>query len=519
MKRLRMLAALVLAVALPAIARAAPAAEHALAVVIGSNESPTPALERLRYADDDAIQNARMLSLLGVRSQLLVSPDAETRELFPSVPADGRATRASVVAAFDRSAALARQARARGQATSLYIFVAAHGDVEGDRAFLQLEDGRLWREDLAELARRVGADQTHVVIDACQASVFVGSRGPGGDRFPLGFGFSREARSPSWPPRTGFLTARSSGGQTHEWTEFQAGIFSHEVRSGLLGGADVDRDGRVTYAELGAFIRRANELIPNRKYRPEVLTAPPGGALEAVVATLPAGPLLLDIEGKAAGRASVETERGVRLADVHVAPGGAVSLRLPTDLGAVFVARGTPARRVPGGAGAGPGGAVAAVARAAPGPGPRRRPRGVPPAVRPAVRRRSGGGVPRRRRPGGRAARTGAAAFGAAHGWLDRRRRRRRRPGDRRRLAAVRPAAVTGREQQHGPDRPGARRPQPAHRQPQPAGGRSPAARVRPCWASASACCSGRAASERTSGVQASDSAPVQYAGLPKLGC
>jgi hypothetical protein len=337
-KRLSMLAALVLAVALPAIARAAPAAEQALAVVIGSNESPTPALERLRYADDDAIQNARMLSLLGVRSQLLVSPDAETRELFPSVSADGRATRASVVAAFDRSAALARQARARGQATSLYIFVAAHGDAEGDRAFLQLEDGRLWREDLAELARRVGADQTHVVIDACQASVFVGSRGPGGDRFPLGFGFSREARSPSWPPRTGFLTARSSGGQTHEWTEFQAGIFSHEVRSGLLGGADVDRDGRVTYAELGAFIRRANELIPNRKYRPEVLTAPPGGALEAVVATLPAGPLLLDIEGKAAGRASVETERGVRLADVHVAPGGAVSLRLPTDMGAVFVA-------------------------------------------------------------------------------------------------------------------------------------------------------------------------------------
>ena len=183
-----MLAALVLAVALPAIARAAPAASRPLAVVIGSNESPTPALERLRYADDDAIQNARMLSLLGVRPQLLVTPDAETRELFASVQADGRATRAAVVAAFDCSAALARQARARGQATSLYIFVAAHGDVEGDRAFLQLEDGRLWRDDLAELARRVGADQTHVVIDACQASLFVGSRGPGGDRFPLGFG-------------------------------------------------------------------------------------------------------------------------------------------------------------------------------------------------------------------------------------------------------------------------------------------------------------------------------------------
>jgi hypothetical protein len=339
----RRLVALALALGLSPLgglgpAAAAPEPAQALAVVIGSNESPSPSLERLRYADDDAIQNARTLALLGVRPQLLVTPDAETRELFPAVRADGAATRAAVVAAFDRNAGLTRQARARGQATSLYIFVAAHGDAEGDRAFLQLDDGRLWREDLAELARRVGADQTHVVIDACQASAFVGARGPGGDRFPLGFGFSRDARGPSWPPHTGFLTARSSGGQTHEWTEFQAGIFSHEVRSGLLGGADVNRDGRVTYAELGAFIRRANELIPNRKYRPEVLTAPPGGALEAVVATLPPGPLLLDIEGKAAGRASVESERGVRLADVHVAPGGAVSLRLPTDLGAVFVA-------------------------------------------------------------------------------------------------------------------------------------------------------------------------------------
>jgi hypothetical protein len=335
----RLLIALALALGpWPANARAAPEPEQGLAVVIGSNESPTPSLERLRYADDDAIQNARTLTLLGVRPQLLVTADAETRELFPAVRADGPATRAAVVAAFDRSAGLARQARARGQAPTLYIFIAAHGDTDADRAFLQLDDGRLWREDLAELARRVGADQTHVVIDACQASAFVGVRGPGGDRFPLGFGFSREARGPSWPPRTGFLTARSSGGQTHEWTEFQAGIFSHEVRSGLLGGADVDRDGRVTYAELGAFIRRANELIPNRKYRPEVLTSPPGGALEAVVATLPAGPLVLDIEGKVAGRASVESESGVRLADVHVAPGSAVSLRLPTDLGAVFVA-------------------------------------------------------------------------------------------------------------------------------------------------------------------------------------
>jgi len=331
--------ALVLAAVLwPALAAAAPTS---LAVVVGSNASPSATLDPLRYADDDAIQNARTLALLGVRPVLLVSPDPETRDLFPAVRPEGRATRSEVVAAFER---LAAQARAAGGPTRLYIFIAAHGDTEGSRAFLQLDDGPLWRDDLAALARRVNASETHVVIDACHSTLFVGSRGPGGDRSPLGAGFSQRAGGPAWPAHTGFLTARSSGGLTHEWTEFQAGIFSHEVRSGLLGGADLDLDGRVTYRELGAFISRANQGIPNRKYRPQVMTAPPDGALDSVLATLPSGPpaLELEIDAAAAGRASIESERGVRLADLHVAPGAPVRMRLPTDLGMVFVSRDRP---------------------------------------------------------------------------------------------------------------------------------------------------------------------------------
>jgi hypothetical protein len=200
----------------------------------------------------------------------------------------------------------------------------------------------------------------------------VGSRGPGGERIPLGAGFSQRADGPAWPARTGFLTARSSGGQTHEWTEFQAGIFSHEVRSGLLGGADLDLDGRVTYRELGAFISRANQVIPNRKYRPEVMTAPPGGALDTVLATLPSGPLLLEIDAAAAGRTFVESERGIRLADLHVDAGAPVRLRLPTDLGAVFVSRERPPAEyhLP----AGPGRVI--LSQLAPEP-PRVRPRGA----------------------------------------------------------------------------------------------------------------------------------------------
>ena len=132
------------------------------------------------------------------------------------------------------------------------------------------------------------------------------------------------------------MTARSLGDKTHEWTEFQAGIFSHEVRSGLLGAADADRNGKVTYRELGAFVRRANEAIVNRKYRPEVVTQPPAGDPDAVFAELPDGPMVLELDNDP-GRIFVDSENGVRLADLHPAPGMRLALRLPTDLGVMYV--------------------------------------------------------------------------------------------------------------------------------------------------------------------------------------
>jgi hypothetical protein len=306
-----------------------------IAVVVGSNHSPSSSLQDLRYGDDDAVQNARTFSLLGAETVLLVTPDAETRDLFPMTKPQGPATRVALRAAFDGVKAKLAAAHAAGRPTELYFLFAGHGDMAAGRPFLQLDDGRLWREDLAELLRGAGADESHVLVDACYAASFVSDRGPGGEREGLPPGFSR-ARA-LWPARTGFLTARSSGGQTHEWAEYQSGVFSHELRSGLMGAADVNVDGKVTYREIAAFVRRANEAIPNHRYRPEVSTTPPGGDLDATLAWLPSGPIVLEMDVSSAGRAFVETETGIRLVDMHAAPGLAVQLRLPTDLGSLFV--------------------------------------------------------------------------------------------------------------------------------------------------------------------------------------
>src|SRR6516162_275321 len=104
-----------------------------------------------------------------------------------------------------------------------------------------------------------------------------------------------------------------------------------------MGAADVHVDGKVNYREIAAFVRRANEAIPNRRYRPEVSTIPPGGDLDASLAALPAGPLVLEMDTTTAGRSYVETETGVRLVDLHAAAGTPIKLRLPTDMGNMFV--------------------------------------------------------------------------------------------------------------------------------------------------------------------------------------
>jgi Caspase domain len=321
----------------PTAARAAPVAPElfSAAIVIGSNKSPSPKTADLHYADDDAVQGARTLALLGAESFLLVAPDAETKELFPTARPLGPPTRAALAEATKRAFAKLHEARARGAETRLYFFFAGHGDLAGGRPFLQLEDGRLYRDDVATLLHDSPAHEHHVVIDACHASLFVGDRGAGGVGVAVAPGFSR-AGGPRWPNHTGLLTARSVGGKTHEWTEYQAGIFSHEVRSGLLGAADADRDGRITYRELGAFIRRANEAIVNRKYRPDVITQPPDGDPDAVFAELPDGPMVLELDTNP-GHVFVDSKNGVRIADLHPAPGARLALRLPTDLGTLYL--------------------------------------------------------------------------------------------------------------------------------------------------------------------------------------
>jgi hypothetical protein len=222
--------------------------------------------------------------------------------------------------------------------STLYLVYAGHGDVDETGWYLTLEDARLSGAALvADVVERAGADQSHVIIDACHAYLLALPRGPGGTRRPLN-GFV-ELEAASRAGRVGYLLSSSVSGESHEWAGFEAGVFSHEIRSGLYGAADANGDGQVTYAEIGAFVARANEAIANERFRPQVLArAPREGDLLLDLRSRGDRQLRLDgPEGDA--HYLLEDAQGVRLLDFHGTGAAPIHLVRPAGEGPLYLRR------------------------------------------------------------------------------------------------------------------------------------------------------------------------------------
>jgi hypothetical protein len=200
-----------------------------------------------------------------------------------------------------------------------------------------LEDTRLTSGHITDqILKRVGADESHIVIDACYSYMLVYSRGPGGTRRMVrgyiemgGLGATGDV---------GLLLSTSSSRESHEWEALQSGVFSHEVRSGLYGAADADGDGRVSYKEIAAFVERANEAIPNERFRPRVYARPPDGNA-TLLDINPALHRRLEVDGHEHGHYLLEDTRGVRLIDFHNSPDQHLRLLRPAAAGLLYLRR------------------------------------------------------------------------------------------------------------------------------------------------------------------------------------
>lgn len=290
-------------------------------IVVGYNESTDPDASTLQYADDDALQYAALLEEMGAEVRLLVTPDEDTRRLYAKgLPGHAAPTFENLERAFDAFEAWRLQ---HPGDSVLYFIYAGHGDVRHGEGYLTLADGELSRSEFyRDVLDRANASVAHVIIDACKSYFMVFDR-DGQKRTPHRRRFAHRGILSRWP-HIGFVLSTSSAKNSHEWEAFQAGVFSHEVRSALRGAADANRDGEVSYRELLAFVTWANRRIPNVKYAPEVIAAPP---LERPVLSRLGGRPQLTLDEALGQHVIIETASGVRVADVRVAE--PIRLNLP----------------------------------------------------------------------------------------------------------------------------------------------------------------------------------------------
>ena len=300
------------------------------ALILGVNRSFDPGQPPLRFADDDAARYQDFFRLLGARTYLLSRLDDNTRRLHPQAAAEALEPRWDVLQTQVRQLREdIAQAATRGVEPVLYVVYAGHGDVRDGQGVISLEDvgvtgARLEKDVLAPLK----AARIHLIVDACHSYFLAYGRGPGGERRPLA-GFAALSPELGRIGRVGLLLSTSSARESHEWEALQAGVFHHEVRSGLMGAADANRDGRVSYREIAAFVQQANAAIPNERYRPEVHARPPEGNDLLVDLRPGLAQRRLEVGGALGGHYVLEDENGVRMAEFHSREGEAVHLLRP----------------------------------------------------------------------------------------------------------------------------------------------------------------------------------------------
>ncbi|MDI1429845.1 hypothetical protein [Polyangium sorediatum] len=326
-------------VAMPAREAAAAPARAVFALVVTNNRSAELGRPELRYADDDGAKYYEAFRMLAPEDNvhLLTELDTDSTRLFPVVQKKASPpTKAGVKAAAAQIARAAGEATRDGAEVDFYFIFAGHGDVDQGKGFLELRDGRFTSDEVEAMLKSIPSTRSHVILDSCNSFFVLNARKPGGQRLAV---TAKAARSLSDRlPNVGVFLSTSAEAEVFEWSELQSGIFSHAVRSGMLGGADANGDGEVTYHELRAFVEVASEKVKNPLYRPHVFAqGPRGDGRTPLFPVQRASGARLELDAESPVRLTVRDENALPWIDVHKERGAAATLRIPAS----WVARAT----------------------------------------------------------------------------------------------------------------------------------------------------------------------------------
>ena len=332
--------ALVALLAAAAGAPAAPAGEGVAryVVAVGYNGAGEEGRRPLRFSDDDAARFYLQVLPTAERGWLLTSFDPESARAFVDLTDISRPpSRAELARVLGELAWSLREDERKGRETELVFYFAGHGDVDaGGEGYLVFADGAFTRDDLeTQVVGGSHADTNHVVLDAC-ASYFMVARGDKtSGKKALSPALLDVLRGPSLTAqeaalRTGVLVSTSDAAEVHETAEVGGGVFSYLLRSALAGGADVDGDGDVEYAEAASFIASASAAIEDPRARLKVFAKAPMQRPHAALVDFKGAAVdrFLAVEEGDARKVELLDARGVPYAEVHAGKGHGTRLAL-----------------------------------------------------------------------------------------------------------------------------------------------------------------------------------------------
>jgi hypothetical protein len=317
------------------------------ALSIGNNAPPpataAPPLAALQYADDDAAAFDALAATVAVDAILLTVLDRRSQERFPaSMRKSEPPTRAAVLRSVQALARRIEQDRARGWDSEVLLFFSGHGlDPSSAQPGLVLLDGLIDQRFLYEqILSQLPARLIHVIVDACHAEAVVRPRDATSEQVATSVAISAE-QGHAWLatnslhrfPQVGAIIATATSQQTHEWSQYEHGVFSHIVLSGLRGAADVNRDQRVEYSELHAFLGAAVSGVQDPRARAHALVRAPDRDAHATIVDLRRAQRVAWLGGidSSLGHVFGEDAHGHRLFDAHVEPGHELRVAIPAD--------------------------------------------------------------------------------------------------------------------------------------------------------------------------------------------
>jgi hypothetical protein len=296
------LARLALLAAALAAATPASAGVRRFALVAGEPDGGAGTV-RLRYAERDARRIHEILTRVGgVRTgdaRLLLSEGA------------GAFRRALA----DLSAASAA-ARAAGERTLLLVYYSGHAKDDA----LRLGSGRIDLAELRAALERAPADVRIGLLDSCRSGAIARTKGV--------------RPAPAFEVRTGedagpsglvLIASSAADEDSQESDAIGASWFTHHLASGLLGGADVSGDGKVTLSEAYAYAyaRTVGSTASSAGgVQHPVFLYDLGGAGDVVLAELSPGAGSLVFPSASEGLYVVLDRAGRAIAEVAKAPGG-----------------------------------------------------------------------------------------------------------------------------------------------------------------------------------------------------